>query len=271
MPDRGWSRRGRRIPGPKANGRAGALREHALQARDELAARPEAVLRGLGQPALEDGVDRRGQRAVDGRRRRDRSGGVSGGLAGEALRHVRPAAGEQLERDDGERVAVARGGGGAPDGLLGGHVARRAENRPDARERESPAILAIPKSVTRSSPSPPSIRFAGFTSRWTTPWACAASSARPAWASHARASAGGTRPARIRSASVPPGRYSITIAGAPATSATSKIVTTFGSFESRAAMRASRLNRARMSGSRAKRSLRILIATRRSSVSSVAA
>jgi len=42
---------------------------------------------------------------------------VSGGFAGEALRHVRPAAGEQLERDDGERVAIARGGGRAPDGL----------------------------------------------------------------------------------------------------------------------------------------------------------
>ena len=78
------------------------------------------------------------------------------------------------------------------------------------------------------------------------------------------------RAARIRSASVPPGRNSITIAGLPPTSATSKIVTTFGSFDSRAAIRASRVNRVRISGSPANRSLRTLIATRRSSVSSVA-
>ena len=68
-----------------------------------------------------------------------------------------------------------------------------------------------------------------------------------------------------------PGRNSITIAGCPATSATSKIVTTFGSIDSRAAIRASRVNRVRISGSPANRSFRILIATRRSSVSSVAA
>ena len=74
----------------------------------------------------------------------------------------------------------------------------------------------------------------------------------------------------MRSATVPPGRYSITIAGRPSTSATSKIVTTLGSFESRAAIRASRVNLAWMSGSRAKRSLSTLIATRRTSVSSVA-
>ena len=58
------------------------------------------------------------------------------GLGGEGLGEVRPPAAEQLERDDGEPVAVARRGGRAANGLLGRHVAGGAEDRAHARQRD---------------------------------------------------------------------------------------------------------------------------------------
>ena len=58
------------------------------------------------------------------------------GLGSEGLGEVRPAAAEQLERDDGEAIAVAGRGRRAADGLLGGHVAGGAEDRAHARQRD---------------------------------------------------------------------------------------------------------------------------------------
>ena len=61
--------------------------------------------------------------------------------------------------------------------------------------RESiPAALAIPKSATCTLSAPSRSRFAGFTSRWTTPSACAASSAPAACSSQSRACPVWTRP-----------------------------------------------------------------------------
>ena len=54
--------------------------------------------------------------------------------------------------------------------------------------------LAMPKSASSSRPPPPSITLAGFTSRWRTPAACAASSAEASWRIHSIACAGVTSP-----------------------------------------------------------------------------
>ena len=80
----------------------------------------------------------------------------------------------------------------------------------------------------------------------------ATSSARP----------GGCAPSRAsRSASEPPARYSMTMYGRPSCSPTSKIVTVFGAFESRAAASASRVKRPRTASSSAKCSASTFTAT----------
>ena len=94
----------------------------------------ETLLRILRERALEDRVDRRRQRTVEARRRRDRRRCMRRGFGSEGLGKVRPAAAEQLERDDGKAIAVACGGRRASDGLLGGHVAGGAEDRAHARQ-----------------------------------------------------------------------------------------------------------------------------------------
>ena len=62
-----------------------------------------------------------------------------------------------------------------------------------------PLADAIPKSETWTLPSPSRRRFAGFTSRWTMPFACAWSSAAAACSSQVKASSLDTRPSRSRS------------------------------------------------------------------------
>ena len=190
------------------------------------------------------------------RRRRDRRRRVRGGLGRERLRQVRPAAAEQLERDDGEPVAVARRGRRAADGLLGRHVARRAEDRADARQRDvardprDPEVghahlaVAAEHQVRRLDVAMDDARGVRRVER------------PPRLLEPREGERGRDRGPRASGRrAFRPGRNSITIAGRPSTSATSKIVTTFGSFESRAAIRASRVNRARISGSPANRSL----------------
>jgi hypothetical protein len=85
--------------------------------------------------------------------------------------------------------------------------------------------------------------------------ACAASSAEAAWRSHWTTSGGGSgSPDLMRSATVPPGRYSMTMkacVGGDDISPMSKIVTTFGWSLTRAAARASRVNRRRAASSTA--------------------
>jgi hypothetical protein len=74
------------------------------------------------------------------------------------------------------------------------------------------AALATPKSATLTRSSLSSRRFAGLTSRWTIPFAWAASSAAAACAEPVERAAERLRASRSRrSASEPPGRYSITM------------------------------------------------------------
>ena len=130
---------------------------------------------------------------------------------------------------------------------------------------------AIPKSATCRPRSRSSRKFAGLMSRWTIPRSWAWSSAEAASRSQRRASSRVTESQRSASATVPPGRCSITmnaLGGEPRPSGSmspmSKIVTTCGWAETRAAARASRLKRRIASSSWAKRSDSTLIATRRS-------
>jgi hypothetical protein len=60
---------------------------------------------------------------------------VGEGLGRGRVGLVRPAAGEELEGDDAEAVAVARGGRGLTASLLRREVARRSENGARQRER----------------------------------------------------------------------------------------------------------------------------------------
>ena len=89
----------------------------------------------LGKAALENGIDRYRQLAVETSRGWDRSGCVCGCLSRECLRQVGPATAEQLECDDRERVPIARCRRLAADRLLGRHVPRSTEDRTDARQR----------------------------------------------------------------------------------------------------------------------------------------
>ena len=74
------------------------------------------------------------------------------------------------------------------------------------------SALARPKSSTLTLPSGVSFTFAGFRSRCTIPFSCAASSASAIWRAIARASSTGIGPAAIRSPSVPPSTSSSTSA-----------------------------------------------------------
>ena len=115
---------------------------------------------------------------------------------------------------------------------------------PGAVSASAPVVDAIPKSETCTLPSSSRRRFAGFTSRWTTPFSCARSIATAACSSQASAVPRGIRPRCMRSNTEPPSRYSMTMSGRPRCSATSKTLTTFGAAESRAAASASRRKRA---------------------------
>ncbi|PSK48316.1 hypothetical protein B0E38_06268 [Streptomyces sp. 111WW2] len=107
-----------------------------------------------------------------------------------------------------------------------------------------PSTLAIPKSVSTTRPSFASSTLAGFTSRCSTPAACAARSAASTSAPISAARRGSNGPsASSRSARDSPRTSSITIQGRPPSVATSYTVTTLG-WEIRAAAHASRSSRA---------------------------
>ncbi len=129
-----------------------------------------------------------------------------------------------------------------------------------SRIAASVATLAVPKSTTLSAPAAPRCRFAGLTSRCTTPARCAASSpsaACPArW--HVSDTLSGPRPASSAARSLPVSN-SITRYGRPSCSPVSSTVTTLG-WTTRAAVLASRANRSRVAAS-ATAGARILTAT----------
>ncbi len=123
------------------------------------------------------------------------------------------------------------------------------------------AGFARPKSSS-FTPDFVSMTLAGFRSRWTMPFRCAA--ARAAQISEpmrARASVG-IGPRASRAASVSPSRSSVTAYETPLSEPKSKIARMFG-WDSDATARASRSKRASASGSAATRSGRTLMATSR--------
>ena len=128
----------------------------------------------------------------------------------------------------------------------------------------------MPKSVTFARPSGSIRTFCGFTSRWTSAFECAHSSARPISIAYATASATGSLPTRrMRSFRVSPSTYSKTMYGWSSSSPKSMTVTTCGWLRL-ATARASRLNRSSWSASDEISRCISLIATQRSSVSSKA-
>ncbi len=109
---------------------------------------------------------------------------------------------------------------------------------------ELPSTLAIPKSVSTTRPSFDSSTLAGFTSRCSTPAACAARSAASTSAPISAARSGANGPsASSRSARDSPRTSSITIQGRSPSVATSYTVTTLW-WATRAAAHASRSSRA---------------------------
>jgi hypothetical protein len=75
---------------------------------------------------------------------------------------------------------------------------------------EEDAALAMPKSVTFTSPDSVMRMLCGFMSRWITPRSWAARRASAIWSATAAAVRAGNAPLlMIRSFRVPPGRYSI--------------------------------------------------------------
>ena len=116
------ARRARRGGGPRCGGGGGTPRTSSSRSSpsparrerlDERGRRRPAVARVLGEAAVQDPVDVGAEAA---RRRRSSMGAR---LGGEVLGLERAAAGEQLEGDHGERVAVRGGGGGLARRLLG--------------------------------------------------------------------------------------------------------------------------------------------------------
>ena len=130
---------------------------------------------------------------------------------------------------------VARGGRRFSAGLLGREVPGRPEHGSRLRERVRPrgrsdtevGDLHVFASSSRR-------RFAGLTSRCTTPFACA-----PVDRDRSLLEPGECPTRRPPGAQAletePPSRYSMTMSGRPRCSATSKTLTTFGAAESRAA------------------------------------
>ena len=104
---------------------------------------------------------------------------------------------------------------GSPRACSGAMYPTDPSTDPTAVSVSWSAARAIPKSETRIVSSSAMSRFAGLTSRWTTPRAWALSSARAACSSHRSACSGGTAPRCSRSPTVPCVAYSITMNGRP--------------------------------------------------------
>ena len=131
---------GQRPPRPavarRARHRYGLLLERPVERLDEGGRGRVPVHRVLRQGAGEHGVHllREPDSALGGRRHRLVDvGGRLGGL-GAALERTPP--GQELVRDNRERIAVAGRGGLAPRGLLRGEVARRAQDRSGRRHAQ---------------------------------------------------------------------------------------------------------------------------------------
>ena len=187
---------------------------------------------------------------------------VGGRLRGRRVALEGAPAGKELVGDDGEGVAVAGSGRLAARRLLGGEVAGGAEHRPrgshagrvvhqagDPEVDDLETVGGVEEQVRRLDVPMDDAVGVGGVQRFR--------GLRKPGERELRVDA----PPRARTASVPPGKYSMTVNGRPSCSPTSKIVTTCGSPESLAAVSASRRKRSRNSCSSASRSARTLTAT----------
>ena len=167
-------------------------------------------------------------------------------LGGQCLALERPAAREELEGDAGERVAVARGGGSARP------APARAPCSPTSRARcrRGSASRGSRRGRCRSRRRGSSRRPRGGGSRASRRGGRSRARARRRAPPPPRRASGASAPARggpalRRSASVPPGAYSMTMNGSPSSfSPTSWIAMTNGSPVRLAAICASRMKRA---------------------------
>src|SRR6266536_803395 len=129
---------GRRVPRRRARGSkttclSGAGGERLPQYGDEVGSRLKPLCWVLGERALEDGVELRGQIGLRGDGR-DRRLHVGGRLRRRAVGLEGPPAGEQLEGDDRECITVAGRAGALALGLLGREVPGGSHHRPGHRE-----------------------------------------------------------------------------------------------------------------------------------------
>ena len=217
--------------------------QRPAQIADELRRRRIAIAGILRECSLEDRVDRDRHR-TGSPRASDGIGAVTCAAAsavGESACE-RPPAGEELPRDDRERVPVAGRAGTLAPRLLRRQVPGGAEDRARLRERlhagrgRDPEVgdLHVAAAVADQVPRlDVAVDDAGLVRRVERRGRVL----EPAEHLRRRARAGG------RSSRLPPERYSITISGRPLCSSTSKIVTMLGLPERRAAASASRLKR----------------------------
>src|SRR3954451_1173252 len=126
---------GRRRQRGELRRRAGGARERTPQLGHELTRRGEPPARILREPALEDRVDLGRQVLAPLRDRRHGGVHVRRRLGRRGVALERPVAAEQLARDHGEGVEVARGRGALAHRLLRGEVPSGAEDGAGKRHR----------------------------------------------------------------------------------------------------------------------------------------
>ena len=218
--------------------------EAGLELRDERVHRGEAILGPLRHRALKRGVEperdvraherdarQAGRSRAARRRRRSCRRGTAASRRGARRARRRGSRRPRARRRGRRSPARARCSRSSPSRCPSG-------SGPPGRRAER----AIPKSVTFTSPFPSST-FCGFTSRWTSPFACAKASARPASIASSSAVRTGSRPCSSTSCfRFLPSTYSKTMNCRPSASPRSITVTMFGC-ESFAAARASRRKR----------------------------
>ncbi len=124
----------------------GGIRARALchglgrrtQRSDEFGAARVTILGTLGERALKDRVELRRQLAASLRNRRHRLVDVRRSLGRRRLACKRPFAGEELERDDPERVAIACRRRPLAERLFRREVTGGSEHRSVSRQRREP-------------------------------------------------------------------------------------------------------------------------------------
>ena len=189
LPRRNKELRRRRLAGCE-RGRHGIA---AGQRRRDGQRRRRPLLRILLQTSQNHPLHGRIEVAYDGRRRGQRCRVVQLLQVAERFCLVRALPREDLEQDQAEGEDIALGGPGPAGEQLRRHVLRSTGDAVVPRLR--PAV-AIPKSAMRTSPFPSSITFAGFRSRCSTPFSCAAAIPAHSCRAICTALSGGIRPKR---------------------------------------------------------------------------